>query len=1533
MANAMPTGPLPPGPAPSIPVPPPPPTIANPGPSPSPNPSPSPSPAGPTAPTGGGPTIPATTLPSAPSRCTVKNLDDVETDTNKTVKGSFRSCLEIYSDYPPITDLDATFVIDFEIEDTTDQKSFNIPLVKPLSAVVALGKTIKPRLIINGSTQDPWDEWDQDIPKITLDGSNIDSDNPELIYFQIGIHSAHIEGIAFKELGLQLAKPEILLENVHVVETDGDCIEVVEEATFATITGCVIRKCKGDGIDSSALGLTVLSTIVNENSGFGIQIKKDGISTTIGGEGGRVYIYANQKGGIQVEAPLITVSNTFIGMDENGKGKWNGEHGIALLPTAINATIGEIDKQETKDVTNLIVLSCQNGINSLAPNTLIMNTYIGIGFDGKPLSNNIDGISLGAGAISTVIGHRDARNVISYNKGNGIYIEATDVVVVNSYVGVSPDGKKAAGNQYHGISITSSAVDVVVGGDSSKDRNIVSGNGYVFEEFEEEQPPPPPGGAPKFGGFGSEPGAILSTCPETESQVTGACVLDEALSRWEYDLGLFVQGAFATIVNNHIGTNAEGTKGLGNAHGGIHVTPTGEEVTITDNLISGNEGTGVRIDSARPVVKGNYIGVDIDGEKNISNYHYGLFIPELAVNAVVDDNVIGGNRRLGVRLDGLVSGSVKSFEDNTVYGSKGGPLANGWDRKDSRCFTFISESDGLKHFECNLPLDDDGDGELTHDNIDFESGYGVDFPEIDDDVAAIHIVEVGLLVCDWDAIPRTVETIDFTENKRMNSIPPGGYTKTTFPMLRNLKLTETVLDTMEEDDFQGIRESLQSLVLWDPQGEIAQPTHINLSGAPNLRAVLYHRDVCPAGFYDSSPALTTATAAVCIRCPEGTQLLDPPKYASKDDCEPCPENFYDHDSDASTECVPRSPFEIVAFKRDNEAGTTLLDPEMTLAVDRTYRFGELTIVNATGNVSSEFLFQLRGAPKTFLMSSEFGIIQATPTKAEVFNMSVYAVDAAGSTAIVQQSLVTVKPSDVDLAASSGPNGADCENGQRTSGNEFDGQFECKCDDGYTGSNCQTRVLDTSVWIGIAFAAFVVLLIVFLIVRSRVARYQAMKPTNFEDEIERLLETGEMQRDSGEFTKIPREIKRGNLQMIERVGGGQFGEVWKALLNEASEGGPPEYLVAAKVVKDSRESPEATQELISEAALMAQVDHPNLVSIVGVITRGDPLVLVVSFCEHGSLLSYLKKRRAEDDSISVSAKLRLCTEVVAGMEYLSKKHYVHRDLAARNVLVATGLQAKVADFGLSRGVTMSEDVDSDNSQYYRSQRGIFPVRWTAPEAMETLKFSSGTDVWSFGIVMVEVFQDGDIPYGNWTNEEIIHKTMSGLRCPKPAGCSDEIYEIMTACWDANADRRPTFSDLHVQLSKVRVTSIEKHNQQQPTAAQRQTMVSRNEPSVYEYTETAFPTMHSRPGAYGASASVNTIDTQRSTLYEYQDPRQQVDQDADVLLYSFNEAKPQPQEPNKDYGLESDEEEFPAGFGFDTNDYSRNSEAFPNDYRGL
>lgn len=315
----------------------------------------------------------------------------------------------------------------------------------------------------------------------------------------------------------------------------------------------------------------------------------------------------------------------------------------------------------------------------------------------------------------------------------------------------------------------------------------------------------------------------------------------------------------------------------------------------------------------------------------------------------------------------------------------------------------------------------------------------------------------------------------------------------------------------------------------------------------------------------------------------------------------------------------------------------------------------------------------------------------------------------------------------------------------------------------------------------------------------------------------------------------REIERAHLRKIDTVGKGQFGEVWKAYLDESSlPGGAPGYLVAAKTVATKNASQKATDDLRDEANVMAQLaSHPNVLAVVGVITVGYPLVLIMSYCEHGSLLSYLVANAQKGSPLEIRLKLRLGLDVARGMEHLASRSFIHRDLAARNVLVSSELVGIIADFGLSRGgggrasseqQQESEEPVEQEHNYYRSQNGLAPVRWTAPEGLSTHKFSTASDVWSFGIVMVEMVQNGKRPYANWKDlDEVAYKVKSGATHDQPRNCPDDLYAaVMAPCWSFEAAARPSFSTLAGSLSGLLTAETAQARAHQPADRDRESV---------------------------------------------------------------------------------------------------------------
>uniref|UniRef100_A0A672SYK9 Eph receptor A4b n=1 Tax=Sinocyclocheilus grahami TaxID=75366 RepID=A0A672SYK9_SINGR len=145
--------------------------------------------------------------------------------------------------------------------------------------------------------------------------------------------------------------------------------------------------------------------------------------------------------------------------------------------------------------------------------------------------------------------------------------------------------------------------------------------------------------------------------------------------------------------------------------------------------------------------------------------------------------------------------------------------------------------------------------------------------------------------------------------------------------------------------------------------------------------------------------------------------------------------------------------------------------------------------------------------------------------------------------------------------------------------------------------------------------------------------------------------------------------------------------------------------------------------------MGQFDHPNIIRLEGVVTRCKPVMIITEYMENGSLDTFLKKHDGQFTVIQLL--VGMMRGIASGMKYLSDMSYVHRDLAARNILVNSNLVCKVSDFGLSRVL------EDDPEAAYTTRGGKIPIRWTAPEAIAYRKFTSASDIWSYGIVIMSL----------------------------------------------------------------------------------------------------------------------------------------------------------------------------------------------------
>ncbi|XP_048347048.1 vascular endothelial growth factor receptor 3 isoform X1 [Sphaerodactylus townsendi] len=330
-----------------------------------------------------------------------------------------------------------------------------------------------------------------------------------------------------------------------------------------------------------------------------------------------------------------------------------------------------------------------------------------------------------------------------------------------------------------------------------------------------------------------------------------------------------------------------------------------------------------------------------------------------------------------------------------------------------------------------------------------------------------------------------------------------------------------------------------------------------------------------------------------------------------------------------------------------------------------------------------------------------------------------------------------------------------------------------------------------------------------------------------------------------------EFPRERLRLGKVLGHGAFGKVMEASAFGINKSNSCET-VAVKMLKEGATASEH-KALMSELKILIHIgNHLNVVNLLGACTKPNgPLMVIVEFCKYGNLSNYLRTKREgfspyRDKSPRLRIQVRSIVEAVRadrrsrsgtsdsailnrllmnksqptslpppliqevddlwqspltmedlicysfqvarGMEFLASRKCIHRDLAARNILLSENNVVKICDFGLARDIYKDPD-------YVRKGSARLPLKWMAPESIFDKVYTTQSDVWSFGVLLWEIFSLGASPYpGVQINEEFCQRLKDGTRMRAPEYATAEIYRIMLSCWYGDPKERPTFSDL-------------------------------------------------------------------------------------------------------------------------------------------
>uniref|UniRef100_A0AAR2IKJ4 receptor protein-tyrosine kinase n=1 Tax=Pygocentrus nattereri TaxID=42514 RepID=A0AAR2IKJ4_PYGNA len=306
-----------------------------------------------------------------------------------------------------------------------------------------------------------------------------------------------------------------------------------------------------------------------------------------------------------------------------------------------------------------------------------------------------------------------------------------------------------------------------------------------------------------------------------------------------------------------------------------------------------------------------------------------------------------------------------------------------------------------------------------------------------------------------------------------------------------------------------------------------------------------------------------------------------------------------------------------------------------------------------------------------------------------------------------------------------------------------------------------------------------------------------------------------------------EFPRERLKLGEPLGRGAFGQVVEAAAF-GIEKATTYTTVAVKMLKEGATSSEY-RALMSELKILIHIGHHlNVVNLLGACTKpGGPLMVIVEYCKYGNLSSYLKSKRGEYspfkltsrvvrllcvvsevqaapdsgqecsdcDHLTMEDLIRYSFQVAKGMEFLSSRKCIHRDLAARNILLSENNIVKICDFGLARDVYKDPD-------YVRKGDARLPLKWMAPETIFDRVYTTQSDVWSFGVLLWEIFSLGASPYpGVNIDESFCRRLKEGTRMRPPDYATPEIYQTMLDCWLDRPKDRPTFTELVEHLGNL------------------------------------------------------------------------------------------------------------------------------------
>ncbi|GFS70215.1 inactive tyrosine-protein kinase 7 [Nephila pilipes] len=278
--------------------------------------------------------------------------------------------------------------------------------------------------------------------------------------------------------------------------------------------------------------------------------------------------------------------------------------------------------------------------------------------------------------------------------------------------------------------------------------------------------------------------------------------------------------------------------------------------------------------------------------------------------------------------------------------------------------------------------------------------------------------------------------------------------------------------------------------------------------------------------------------------------------------------------------------------------------------------------------------------------------------------------------------------------------------------------------------------------------------------------------------------------------------RQELQTMMLLGHGVYGEVFlakaKGIIDPETE-----MIVMVKALQSKEENDHF--EFKREMDMLNKLRHENITKLYGICRETEPFLFITEYSDWGDLKQFLLATRRDNTRkgpkpppLNVPQILGVCHQIATGMEYLSNQRFTHKDLATRNCLVTSRLNIKISFPSLS--------MDTYGAEYYLYRNRTLPIRWAPAEAILEDEWSTKSDVWSFAVIVWELFTQADLPFDELSNEAILRLMNIGeLRWRPPNGAPSSLCSLLMTCWSISARDRPTFTDVVHKIGQVTVDS--------------------------------------------------------------------------------------------------------------------------------